>query len=143
MLMILPPPASRISRPAAWPHSSAPVTLTASTRAKTSAGKSRNGASVAMPALFTSTSTRRQRAATAANAASTLARSATSSTIAHAVVAMGSIARATFSAAATSRSASTTAQPSSCSRRAIAAPIPRPAPVTTATREAGEVMPRI
>ena len=86
------------------------------------------------PALFTSTVGGPSSAATRATAASTCSASDTSAPTASARPPAASIASTVPFAAASSRSITATARPSAASRSAVAAPIPRAAPVTIATR---------
>ncbi len=87
------------------------------------------------PALLTTRSTPPKARAASAIEAATAAASVTSE--ATLIATSGPpISAATFAAASPSRSATTTHAPSAARRRAIARPMPEPAPVTRATRAA-------
>src|SRR4051794_12051531 len=125
-LTIRPAPRSIIPGMAARAQRNAPRTFTSKTRHQSSGATSHVGMRrPLMPALFTSSST----APTAANARSTDSGDPTSSSTAR-----PPISPATASTCASVRAATTTDQPSSASARATFAPIPRPPPVTRATR---------
>src|SRR5690606_33569824 len=85
------------------------------------------------PALFTSTTGGPSSAATRATAAETCAESATSTPTARAFPPFFSICATVSAQAPSSRSQTATAKPSRPSRTAVAAPMPRAAPVTMAT----------
>ena len=86
-----------------------------------------------MPALLNSTSILPKRSAPAVTKASTCSRSETSSSRASSVRPLGSSVFAKAASASAWRSASTSREPSACSLRAVAAPIPEAAPVISAT----------
>jgi hypothetical protein len=93
------------------------------------------------PALLISTVGAPSSAATRATAASTASLSHTLAPTASARPPTPSIASTVFLPADSSRSRTPTANPSCASRRAVAAPMPRAAPVTMATRVAAPVVP--
>ncbi len=135
MFTTAPPPVSAISGAAACVIRKGPVRFTASTRFHSSAVVSRMGLNTAVPALFTNASSRPKRSRTAAAADAPVAGSATSAGMAS--VASGrAIAAMAASSSAASMSSSATRHPSARKRRVAARPMPRPAPVTSATREA-------
>ena len=84
------------------------------------------------PALFTRMSTLPQSARIFSAAAFTSAESDTSTASAHALRPSARISAATFSEFSTVRETTTTSAPSAANFNAMARPIPRPAPVTTA-----------
>ena len=86
-----------------------------------------------MPALFTAWWRAPKRSTVSATAASLSSLEVASSFRAMASPPASSISLATFVAASRSMSVTTTVEPSAASRRAIAAPIPEPAPVTSET----------
>src|SRR4051794_40294910 len=86
------------------------------------------------PALLISTVGAPSSAAIRSTAAWTCSASLTSAPTARARPPAASMAWTVFFASASFRSSTATANPSSASRRAVAAPMPRAAPVTTATR---------
>src|SRR5919106_2695208 len=119
MWTIRPPsPWDTMRRAAARETTKAPTRFTSRTRRSSSTGSSSAGARKIVPALQTQTSTRPR-----APAASSSARSASSAR---------SRSHRTHSPAPSLRWSVATCAPSSSSRRAIAAPMPRLAPVTTA-----------
>ena len=118
-------------------HRNGPRALSASVRIQFSVVVSmmlgrRPGVRNGPPATQASTATGPSCASTTSNSAST-ERSSTTSTSKAACPPPGS-APAARRASATFRSASATACPSRASARAVASPMPRPAPVTIATR---------
>lgn len=127
-----PPPESRISGTAAWVIRNGPVRFTSITRCHSSGVVSISGLNTAIPALLTSASRRPNRSVTAAISRATDSRSATSQC--SAMVRSGS-ASACIAARSpsSSRSSSATDQPSARKRLAAASPMPRAAPVTSAT----------
>src|SRR6266550_449227 len=110
-----------------------PVAFTVSTRFQSSSVILPSGALCAAPALLTRISTTPARRAAAWARLWTLAASVTSHCTAHALPPPPRISAATFSMRSEVRAATTIAAPSAASARAIAAPIPWPPPVTTAT----------
>src|ERR1700737_1727690 len=141
MLTIAPPPCSRIRGAAALEHRNGPVRFTAMIRLQSASLVSSTGANTATPALLTRASSRPNRSITAAIAAATAAASETSQVIAS--VLFGSFSAATALACSSpSMSSSATRHPSARKRLAVASPIPRAAPVTSATLAAEEVMTR-
>src|SRR5882672_545438 len=110
-----------------------PVAFTASTRFQSSSVILPSGALCAAPALLTRISTTPARRAAAWVRLCTLAASVTSHWTAHALPPPPRISAATFSMRSAVRAAMTMAAPSAARACAIAAPIPRPPPVTTAT----------
>src|SRR6516164_250479 len=117
-------------RAAARAHRNTPVMLTATTFSQSASGWSSAGWRSPMPAPLTRTSMPPWRLATAAIAASTDASSPTSTACAEAALPS---ARAAGSAASPSRSRSATAAHAATKVAAVARPIPRAPPVTTAT----------
>ena len=109
-----------------------PFTLTASMVSSDSAFISSMGSRMLMPALLIRISRHPLRSTTTARAFSQLASEVTSSRTKKAVPPLFVIAPAVFVPSGSSRSAIKTVAPSSEKRRAIAAPIPRAAPVTRA-----------
>src|SRR6266576_622701 len=110
-----------------------PVAFTASTRFQSSSVILPSGALCAVPALLTRISTTPARRAAAWARLWTLAASVTSHCTAHALPPPPRISAATFSMRSAVRAATTIAAPSAARACAIAAPIPWPPPVTTAT----------
>src|SRR4051794_22597071 len=105
-----------------------PPTLTSKQRRQSAGSSSSTAPSVSTPALFTSTSIRPNRSTAAATARSTDDRSVTSTS------SWSSRSAGTFELSGNATSSATTSHPSAPNRSAIAAPMPRPAPVTTTTR---------
>src|ERR1700761_5793245 len=132
MFTTAPPPCSRINGAAALVHRNGPVRLTERIRFQSASEVSSSGANTATPALLTSASSRPKRAEICANAAATAFASETSQCSAS--VSSG-LARPTAARASNSPSVSSSAtrQPSARKRLAVASPIPRAAPVTSAT----------
>jgi hypothetical protein len=106
--------------------------LTASTRLQSSSEVSSSGANTAIPALLTNASRRPKRRFTPAIAAATAAASETSQCSASVASGLASAATAP-SSNSRSISSSATRQSSARKRRATANPMPRAAPVTSAT----------
>src|SRR5215207_10132496 len=144
MLTITPRPAGSMWRAAAWAHRKVPLRFTARVRDHTSKPSSSDGATAPTPALLTRTSMRPCSAASASNRAVTAAGSDTSTVAALAAAGPADRRRsAVADASSSSRSATTTVAPCAARSSAIAAPRPRPAPVTTATRPSiGPVVPQ-
>src|SRR5436190_22335311 len=136
MLTIRPSPASRIEVKAARQHRNEPVRLTASVLCQISVVVSAKGAEVSEPAAQTS--------AAGGPAADAAKRRSTSSALLTSVVAVLAsppawrMRRATTSRACSSRAAKTTWAPAAAIASAVAAPMPRLAPVTTASRPASQ-----
>src|SRR5688572_62 len=130
MLMIEPPPRARIRGTAYLMHSSVPRTLIAIvwSHAAMSMSAARATGPVT-PALFTRMSGPPPAVSNCANSAATDDSSLTS-----AVTALAPISAATRESRVPSRPAITTCAPAATKRRAIAAPMPVPPPVTSATR---------
>jgi hypothetical protein len=132
IVMIRPP--SPMWRAASWAATNTPRTFTATIRSKSSSENWSSGATIAIPALLTSTSTRPKARAVSATAVRTAAGSALSACSARARPPAASMARTTSSAFCRALAkVMATAAPSAASRCAIAAPIPRDPPVTRAT----------
>src|SRR4051812_16632231 len=112
----------------------APLRCTFMTMSQSSSDILNSMLSRVTPALLISTVGAPSSSATRATAASTWAGSLTSAPTAIARPPADSIASTVPFAEPSSRSSTPTAKPSSASRRAVAAPIPRAAPVTMATR---------
>src|SRR3954452_11535948 len=116
----------------------APVKLVSSTRSQASSSICGDNPSARTPALFTSTSTGPNRSSRALKICSGAAGSDTSPRTATALPPASSIPAITFAAPPSSvRKFTPTGQPSCASARAIAAPIPREAPVTSAQPSGG------
>jgi len=127
-----PPPCSRIRGTAALVQMNGPVRLTSSTRFQSSSEVSSSGANTAMPALLTSASSRPKRRSISAIALRTAPASETSQCNPSALP--GALSAATlFHNISPSISSSATRQPSARNRSATASPMPRAAPVTSAT----------
>ena len=126
------PPRSEICGSAARAVFQAPIRLTSTTRLHSSGGIVRAVVTVggAIPALAMATSSPPKRSTTVATAASIAPWSVTSAPI---PIALGPIRSAASRASAASRSSSATEAPRWCSWRAVSNPIPRAAPVTSAT----------
>ena len=121
-----PSPVARSAGSSAWVTRTRPSTLTSYIRAQSSTSASATGSRPnAPPALLTSTS---QRGPTAAASASTDAASVTSQATAGAADLLGQRRRA----GPRGGRRATTSKPSAASARAVAAPMPLLAPVTTA-----------
>lgn len=136
MLMILPPPCSRMMGATSWPVRSGPSTLTANTLRQNSrvmsAAPIRAGL---MPALFTSTSIRPSRACTSATKVPTASQSPTWHAMPKAVEPVAcSTSAATWSQVSCLRLETTTVAPAAARPSTIARPIPLVEPVTMATR---------
>src|SRR5438105_903888 len=130
MLMMRPRPAASITRTAARETRNTLVRSPAMTRCQSSSLSSQVGTvRPVMPALLTTMSSRCQRSTTARTIRSTSAVFVTSAATA---TASAPIRAAAASAAGPSTSATATRAPSVASRAAIAYPIPRAAPVTSA-----------
>src|SRR5215213_6857333 len=131
--MIFPPvPCAIIRSAAACRHQTTPNTLTSNIRARSSRVISRRVLTCAMPAFATITSTLPSSRAARSTSANTASRSVTSAGTAIALPPAPVISSATPSAVDLSRSFTATVCPSRASLSAIARPMPRPAPVTTA-----------
>src|SRR5262245_27809344 len=128
------PTRSRNSGKAARQSRNAALRLTSSTTPHCSSVIRCAIASRVIPALWTSTSRRRQRSPIVATSSAAPPGTARSTTAASPVPPSATTLPATSSAGAVSTSLTTTVAPSAARRRAIAAPMPRPAPVTAATR---------
>src|SRR3954471_7242605 len=138
--MIEPPPASRMWAIAYLQHRYTDVRLTRCTRSHASRPVSRIESSSGgeMPALLKATWTRPYSATARSNRACTWGSSATSTWRKRPPTSA-----AAFSPASTSTSTHTTCAPSAAKRRAVARPMPLPAPVTTAflpSRRPGTVL---
>src|SRR4051794_1231614 len=101
--------------------------------------RSLRAATGSTPALLTSTSRRPKRSRVAATRSSRAPRSVTSVGTARAEPPSASICLAPVSRSSTERAARTTPKPSAARRAAVAAPMPRLAPVTTTTRVTARV----
>src|SRR4051794_11499634 len=129
MLTTSPPPSARRAGSRAWVTRTMPRAFRSNIRAQSATSASSTvAASTAPPALLTSTST----LSTAAASARTESSSVTSHT-----TAVPPISRASSSIRSWRRAAQTTWNPSPASARAVAAPMPLLAPVTTAVRGMG------
>jgi len=138
-LTITPPPASIIARPQCFEQKKTPVRFTSRTSCQSSASIASAGTFRVMPALFTSTSTPPKRSTVRSMSSHTDDSSATSTGIAAVSTPVASAtALAARSPASSSRFATTTSAPASASARAIALPMPRLPPVTTAVRSSSE-----
>src|SRR3954469_1687842 len=132
-IVITRPPSPRTPA-AAWVAANTPRTFTASTRSTSSSAVSLKAPTKPTPALFTSTSSRPNSATVAETADDTAAASAESAWIASARRPRFLICSTTSAArAALCWYVSATSAPSSASRSAVAAPMPRLPPVTNAT----------
>src|SRR4051794_20964689 len=121
----LPPPRSRIAGTTAWAARKNAVRLTSSTRSHSARVISVTGfVSAGMPALLWKTSRPPKRSTAVWTTRATSASSVTSAPTASAP---------SPSQRCASRSTATTLAPASANRRAVARPMPEPAPVTTAT----------
>ncbi|SKZ36262.1 Uncharacterised protein [Mycobacteroides abscessus subsp. abscessus] len=109
--------------------SSTPITFTSSIRRHSSRSASSNGAASIAPALATTRSGAPMRSVTSSNAAATARGSLTS-----VAMARPSNSSATSVSLSIRRPSSATRAPRAASVLAVAAPIPVPAPVTTAMR---------
>jgi hypothetical protein len=132
MLTTAPPPCSRIRGAAALVHRNGPVRLTDRIRFQSASDVSSSGANTATPALLTNASSRPKRWLTLAIAAVTASASLTSQCSASVLSGLASAATAPCSNSP-SISSSATCQPSARNRFAVASPMPRAAPVTSAT----------
>src|SRR5881409_3720722 len=110
-----------------------PFRLTAIRRSQSAGSLSTKKCSRSQPALLTRTSTGPSAPSSAATARPTASRSATSAAAAEARPPAARTSAAAASAPAPSRSRAPTARRSRASRSAMARPMPRPAPVTSAT----------
>jgi hypothetical protein len=133
MLTMAPSPLVRRNGVAALLRTNAVVTLKWNERSRKPALVSRNGRGIVPPALFTTTSTRPNSPVAAATISSTASLSFTSVGSTSASRPNPRTSAATSSSCSLVRAASTTLAPASAKVRAIAAPMPRPAPVTIAT----------
>ncbi len=129
---IEPPPAPAIARPNDCIPKSTPRRFTAMVRSQSSSVMSRTPPIVAIPALRWATCSGPSSAAMVFAAALFESGLVTSSSTAIAVPPLSVIPLAVASARAPSRSAHATPAPCRASTAAVAAPIPDPAPVTTA-----------
>ena len=123
---------------AARAHSQLPVRFAPTTRSQSSTGNSSTGTGLEpAPALLNSRSTRPNPSTAAAKRRSTSPGTETSATTARASPAQ----RPTTSSSGPGRRPHTaTAQPPALNSRALAAPIPVPPPVTTATRRSATLL---
>src|ERR1017187_3250463 len=137
MLTIRPSPAVRMAVNAARQHRNEPVRLTPSVSAQISGVVSANGADVSTPAAQTRAARGPVRAA-AANSRSTSSTLLTSVGTGVAWPPAAWMPLATLARASRSRAARTTCAPAPARASAVAAPIPRLAPVTIATRPASQ-----
>src|SRR6266542_5690011 len=137
MLTIRPSPASRMAVNAARQHRNEPVRLIPSVSSQMSHVVSPNGADVSTPAAQTRAAGRPVREA-AANSRSTSPALLTSVGTGVASPPAVWMPRATLVRASRFRAARTTCAPAPARAPAVAAPIPRLAPVTTATRPASQ-----
>ncbi len=110
-----------------------PVAFTAKSRFHSSSPTRASGAELAMPALDTRMSTVPKRAPAAACRRAIESASETSQGTASALAPVWRISSATASISSALRAATITRAPASASSRAVAAPMPRPPPVTSAT----------
>src|SRR5205823_5141134 len=133
MLTIRPAPRAAIPWRTAWVVLRTPFRLTAMRRSQSAGSLSAKKCSRSQPALLTRTSSGPSAPSIAATARPTASRSATSAAAAALRPPAARTSAATASAVAPSRSTIPTASPSRASRSAMARPIPRPAPVTSAT----------
>ena len=131
MLMIRPPPRCAIRPATAKCVLRLPVRLIAMTLSQNAGSVARNGCGLSQPALLTRTHTGPRSASTAATAASTPAKSLTSTCQVLTVASPASA--AVSSPAAVLRSKIVTLQASSARRSTNALPMPCPPPVTIAT----------
>src|SRR5262245_9579689 len=109
--------------------------LTSSTRSHSASVTSRSGCSRITPALLKSTSNRPQR-----RYGSSIMRAMSAASVTSACTAAAPSSAATFSTPAPSTSASTRRAPSRAKRRAVAAPMPRAAPVISTMRPSSRAM---
>src|SRR5450759_388059 len=137
MLTIRPSPAVRMAVNAARQHRNEPVRLTPSVSAQMSHVVSPNGADVSTPAAQTRAA-RWPVCAAAANSRSTSSTLLTSVGTGVAAPPAAWMPLATLVRASRSRAARTTWAPAPARAPAVAAPIPRLAPVTIATRPASQ-----
>src|SRR5882724_2470196 len=134
MLITVPPPALIMCGTQAWVQMNAPSSTTASTRCQSSSLISPNGVSIRTAALFTSASMRPKRLSVASTISDTARGSVTSAMWTAAFPPALSIIATVSSAWAREVFAFTmTEAPPAASERAIARPMLRAAPVTTAT----------
>ena len=117
---------ARVNRNAPFKFVSRTVSQSASLRRMTNPSR-------VIPALFTRMSTRPVSARILPPVSATALESATSSACAHALRPSARTSPATFSAFSAVRETQTMSAPAAANFSAIARPIPRPAPVTTAT----------
>src|SRR5437763_9390432 len=134
MLMMLPERCASSLRPNAWQGRYVPFRFSAMMPSNSSSGKSSAGERKALPALFTSTSTRPSSSTTRSARASTAALSVTSQPIATARPPCSSIVATVRAAPSSFTSTIASDAPAWARPFAIAAPSPLPPPVTTATR---------
>src|SRR4051794_3706224 len=141
MLMIRPLDRAIMVSRTARQHTMVPLRLTAISRSQVSSVLRTNGSMTSMPALLTSTSISPSSSTTCWKAARTaeLSDTSTPTPIARAPN-FSPTSPAAAAAAAPSRSAIATAAPCSARPAAMAAPMPRAAPVTTQTRPSSEPM---
>src|SRR5580700_5081148 len=137
MLTIRPPPAARMAVNAAWQHRNEPVRLIPSVSAQMSHVVSANGADVSTAAAQTR-AVGRPVCVAVANSRSTSSILLTSVGTGVAAPPAAWMPPATLARASRSRAARTTCAPAPARAAAVAAPIPRLAPVTTATRPASQ-----
>src|SRR6202042_2886914 len=137
MLTIRPPPAARMAVNAAWQHRNEPVRLIPSVSAQMSHVVSGNGADVSTAAAQTR-AVGRPACVAVANSRPTSSILLTSVGTGVAAPPAAWMPAATPARAARARGARTTCAPAPARAWAVAAPIPRLAPVTTATRPASQ-----
>src|SRR5581483_10082702 len=133
-----PPPRATMSRTTRWHVVIGPRRLTSMMRPHVAGSLSRNGPITSMPALLTRMSIGPSSASVRCTAAWTLGASVTSTRM---PAAEGACLPATATARSSSRSHTATAAPAAASAPTIASPIPRPPPVTTATRPCSAICP--
>ena len=138
MLTMLPPlpaaPPGRMARNACFMPSAVPTTFTSSMRRRSAASMSTTSAVISTPALLTSRSKPPRDFTVASTAATQLASSVTSSRTKSAFAPVADSAWAVSRPLSSITSAITTEAPAAASACAMAAPIPRAAPVTRAFR---------
>ena len=123
---------------AARAHTMAPRRFTSSVSWKSSSVSSSSEASLRTPALLTRMSRRPHSSTTRSSVRSTAKASVMSLVKDSASPPPRAICSAVWVTPAASRSRSATCAPARASIRAVAAPMPRPAPVTTATRPSSD-----
>src|SRR5579884_2783077 len=133
MVMMLPLRWASITRPAAWQAKKTALRLVSMTASQSASVRSTAGPRRLIPATLTSTSSRPKASTVLVTIACTWAISATSVGSASARVPSCSASAAQDSNASTVRLASASVAPARPSPSAIARPIPRDAPVTSAT----------